>query len=396
MEGVFYYEKRIGVVFGGRSVEHEVSVITGMQVVENLDKSKYEVVPIFIDKEGRWLTGDELFKFENFKNDNLKSLKEVILTSKCNDRKLYSHPDNIGFFGKKQTIEIDAVFVALHGTYGEDGTIQGLFETLNIPYTSGGVLASSVGMDKILMKDVYKSYGLPIVNYTWFFRKKWNDDKEGVLKEVEEKLTYPLFVKPANLGSSVGISKAKDKKSLEEAIEVAIRYDRKIIIEEGVENPRELNCAVIGYDDNVKASLCEEPLGWTDLLTYEDKYVHSNSKGAKGGGRNIPADISEEKAKEIQETAKKAFMAIDCKGTARIDFLMDKDENIYVNEINTQPGSIGYYLWDAMGISFGQLLDQLIEIAIVVQKDKNESMYSYDVDLFDKVQLGGGSKTSKI
>ena len=389
-------KKKIGVIFGGRSVEHEVSVITGMQVVENLDKSRYEAVPIFIDKEGRWLTGEELFDFDNFKNNNLSNLKEVIVTSRFDDKKLYSHPDAIGgFLKKKVEIAIDAVFIALHGTYGEDGTIQGLFDTLNIPYTSGGVLASSVGMDKILMKDVYKSYGLPIVEYTWFFRTKWFEDKKSVLDDVEGKLKYPLFVKPSNLGSSVGISKATDRASLEEAIEVAVVYDRKIIIEEGVVDPREINCAVLGYDDKVEASLCEEPVGWTDLLTYEDKYVNSNAKGVKGGGRNIPADLSDEKTKEIQDIAKRSFMAIDCKGTARIDFLMDKEDNVYVNEINTQPGSIGYYLWEPMGISFGELINRLIDIAIKATEDKNATVYSYDVDLFDKVQFGKGLKGAK-
>lgn len=388
-------KKKIGVIFGGISVEHEVSVITGMQVVENLDKSKYEAVPIFINKEGKWLTGEELFDFDNFKNNKLDNLKEVIVTSRFNDRKLYSHPDTIGFLRKKQEVELDVVFIALHGTYGEDGTIQGVFDTLNIPYTSGGVLASSVGMDKILMKDVYKSYNLPIVDYTWFFRKKWFDDKETVLNDIEKKLNYPLFIKPSNLGSSVGISKATDRKTLEESIEVAIVYDRKIIVEEGVVDPREINCAVLGYDDNVEASLCEEPVGWTDLLTYEDKYVNSNTKGSKSGGRNIPAELSDEKTKEIQQIAKESFMAIDCKGTARIDFLMDSEEKVYVNEINTQPGSVGYYLWEPMGMPFNKLIDKLIEIAIQANKDKNATTYSYDVDLFDKVELGKGTKGSK-
>ena len=389
-------KKKIGVIFGGRSVEHEVSVITGMQVVENLDKSKYEAVPIFIDKDGKWLIGDELKDFNNFKNNKLSGLKEVIMTSKYNDRKLYSHPSTTGgFMRKKQEVELDAIFVALHGTYGEDGTIQGVFETLNIPYTSGGVLASSIGMDKILMKDVYNSYGLPIVDYTWFFRTKWFENKKSVLDMIEGKLKYPLFIKPSNLGSSVGITKATDRASLEESIEVAVVYDRKIIVEEGVVNPREINCAVLGYDDNVEASLCEEPVGWTDLLTYEDKYVNSNAKGVKGGGRNIPADIGDAKTKEIQQIAKESFMAIDCKGTARIDFLMDTEDNVYVNEINTQPGSIGYYLWEPMGINFSNLIDKMIDIAIKVNEDKNATVYSYDVDLFDKVQFGGGSKGSK-
>lgn len=389
-------KKNIAVLFGGKSVEHEVSVITGMQVMENIDKSKYNVVPVFIDKEGRWFTGDELLEFKNFKEKNLKNIKEIVVTPTYNENRIFSHPDKVGLFSKKFSEKIDAAFIALHGTNGEDGTVQGVFELMNIPYVSAGVIGSSVGMDKILMKDVYKAHGLPIVDYTWFFRKAWEDDKNAVLDKIESKLKYPVFVKPSNLGSSVGITRAKDRESLEESIEVAIRYDRKIIVEAAVENPREINCAVMGYDNKVKASLCEEPIGWKELLTYEDKYVNSNSKGSKNGGRNIPADLSPEKAVEIQETAMASFMAIDCKGNARIDFLMDEDEKIYVNEINTQPGSVGYYLWEPMGINFTQLVDELLDIAYAVHEEKNKNMYSYDVDLFDKVNLGKSSKAGKM
>ncbi len=388
-------KKRVGVVFGGRSVEHEVSVITGMQVIENIDKTKYEVVPIYISKEGKWLTGESLMDFENFKNDNLKNLKEIIMTPVYNDNKLYSHPETIGFLGKKLSENVDVVFTALHGTNAEDGTVQGLLELIDIPYTGAGVLSSAVGMDKVTMKDVYRAHGLPIVDYTWFFRKKWLTDKEAVINDVEQKLGYPVFVKPANLGSSVGITKAKDREKLIEAIEIAIRYDRKIIIEKSVENPREINCAVMGYNDDVKASLCEEPVGWKDLLTYEDKYISSNSKGSKSGGRNIPADLPEEKTKLIQETAKKAFMAIDCRGNARIDFLLDQEGTVFVNEINTLPGSVAYYLWEPMGISFKDLISELIDIALAAHKEKNENMYSYDVDLFKRIEYGG-SKLKKI
>jgi len=385
-------KKKVAVVFGGRSVEHEVSVITGMQVIENIDKGKYDVVPIFINKDGKWLTGESLYDFKNFKSNNLKNLKEVIITPISNDKKLYSHPGTIGFLGKKFIEDIDIVFPALHGTYGEDGTIQGLFELLNIPYATGGVLASSVGMDKIVMKAVFKSYDLPIVDYIWFFRKRWSEDKEGIIKEVEDKLGYPVFVKPANLGSSVGISKAKDKDKLIEAIEIAIRYDRKIIIEKSIENPREINCAVMGYDDNVRASLCEEPLGWKELLSYEDKYVRSNTKGVKGGKRVIPADLPDEVREQIEEVAKQSFMAIDCKGNARIDFLVDENGKIYINEINTQPGSVAYYLWEPMGITFKELINQLLDIAVEAHKEKSKNMYSYDVDLFNKIEFGGKSK----
>lgn len=388
-------KKRVGVVFGGRSVEHEVSVITGMQVIENIDKTKYDVVPIYISKEGKWLTGESLMDFKNFKNDNLKNLKEIIMTPIYNDKKLYSHPETIGFLGKKLTENVDVIFTALHGTNAEDGTVQGLLELVDIPYTGAGVLASAVGMDKIVMKDVFRAHGLPIVDYTWFFRKKWLSNKEDIINEVEQKLGYPVFVKPANLGSSVGITKAKDREKLIDSIEIAIRYDRKIIIEKSIEKPREINCAVMGYDDNVKSSLCEEPVGWKELLTYEDKYISSNTKGSKGGKRNIPADLPEEKTKSIQETAKNAFMAIDCRGNARIDFLLDQEGNVYVNEINTLPGSVAYYLWEPMGISFKDLVGELIDIAIAAYEEKNENMYSYDVDLFKRIEFGG-SKAKKI
>ena len=390
-------KKRVAIIFGGHSVEHEVSVITGIQVIENIDKEKYDVIPIYIDKEGKWFTGDSLKEFKNFKNSNLNDLQEVVLSANSDDNNLYLHPESIGLFKKKTIDQIDIVFPTIHGTNGEDGTIQGLFELMNIPYVGAGVLASSIGMDKILMKDVFKANGLPIVDYLWFYRSKWKEDKDEIIKDIEENLGYSVFVKPANLGSSIGISKAKDRESLIHAIEIAIRYDRKIIIEKSVENPREINCAVMGHDNNVESSLCEEPLGWEEILTFEDKYVKSNIKGAgKGGSRRIiPADIKDNIREKIEDIAKKSFIIIDGRGNARIDFLIDENNNIYINEINTLPGSIAFYLWEDKGYSFKKLIDEMINIAIEVHKDKNENMYSYDADLFNKVHLGG-SKTGKI
>lgn len=388
--------KKVGVIFGGHSVEHEVSVITGMQVMENIDKSKYEVVPIYITKDGRWLTGSSLMEFKNYKDNNFKNAKQIILSPNLNDHNIYLHPDGTGLFGKKVLDKLDVIFPALHGTNGEDGTIQGLFELMNIPYAGGGVLASSVGMDKILMKDVYKSYSLPIVDYMWFYRSDWSRDREDVLKKVEEKLGYPTFVKPANLGSSIGINKAKDRDGLINAIEIAINYDRKIIIEKAVESPREINCAVLGYDNEVIASLCEEPVGWTEILSFEDKYVRGNNKGAKSSGetRRIPADIDETLRVKIEELAKKAFTSIDGRGTSRIDFLIDQENNVYINEINTLPGSIGFYLWEGKGIPMVTLIDKMIEIAIETHKEKNKNMYSYEANLFNRTQYG--VKASKM
>ena len=388
--------KKVGVIFGGYSVEHEVSVITGMQVMENIDKSKYEVVPIYITKSGKWLTGSSLMEFKNYKDNNFKDVKQSRLTQALKDHNIYLHPEGLGLFGKKILDKLDIVFPALHGTNGEDGTIQGLFELMNIPYVGGGVLASSVGMDKILMKDVYKSYSLPIVDYMWFYRSNWSKDREDVINKIEEKLGYPVFVKPANLGSSVGINKAKDRDGLISAIEIAVHYDRKIIVEKAVESPREINCAVLGYDNEVITSLCEEPMGWTEILSFEDKYIKGNNKGVKSSGetRRIPADIDETLRIKIEDLAIKAFTSIDCKGTARIDFLLDKDNNVYINEINTLPGSIGFYLWEGKGISIGKLIDKMIDIAIETHKEKNKNMYSYEANLFNRTQYG--VKTRKV
>ncbi len=388
--------KKIGVIFGGLSVEHEVSVITGMQVMENIDKTKYEVIPIYVNKDGKWLTGNSLMDFKNYKDGNFKDAKEIILSPNHGDNKIYSHPKTVGLFGKKILGEIDIVFPAFHGMNGEDGTVQGIFELMDIPYVGCGVLGSSVGMDKILMKDVYKANELPVVDYTWFYRSKWLKDKDLVIKDIETKLSYPLFVKPANLGSSIGISKAKNREDLIDAIEVAIRYDRKIIIEQAVENLREINCAVLGFDDEVITSLCEEPIGWEEILSFEDKYVKTNEKGGKSSGerRIIPAGIEDNIREEIEELAKKAFITIDGRGISRIDFLLDANNNVYINEINTLPGSIAFYLWEGKGYPFKKLIDELIAIAIKVHEEKKENMYSYEANLFNRTQYG--SKVKKV
>lgn len=386
--------KKVGVVFGGRSVEHEVSIITGMQVMENIDKKKYQVVPIYITKEGKWLSGDCLLDFSNFKNNTLSQAVEIFVSPNCGNYNIYPNPENIGLFGKKILGSLDVVFPALHGTHGEDGSIQGLFELMDIPYAGCGVLASSVGMDKILMKDVYKANGIPIVNYYWFYRSNWKNDENSVVKEIEETLKYPVFVKPANLGSSIGINIAKDQEALIKAIEIAVNYDRKVIVEQAVETPREINCAVLGYDEELNTSLCEEPLGWEDVLTFEDKYVKSNAKGGKSSGerRIIPADISDDLRLRIEDLAKQAFVCIDAKGTARIDFLVDKEENVFVNEINTIPGSFGFYLWEGKGYSFGHLVDELINIAIITHEDKKSNMYNFEANLLNRIQYGGKIK----
>lgn len=389
----------IGVMFGGRSVEHEVSVVTGLQVVDNIDKQKYDVTPIYISKEGDWYTGEELYDINNFKDMKslLPKLKKVFIPPVPSLNKLYFYPIKTGLFKKEADfINIDVVFPALHGMHGEDGTIQGLLELSGIPYIGSSVLGSSVGMDKIIMKDIFKANDIPIVNYTWFLRKDYEKDSTKVVNNIEEKLKYPLFVKPANLGSSIGITRAKDRQELIEAIDIAINYDRKILVEEGVNNLVEINCSCMGMDDDVSPSVCEMPISWEEFLSFDDKYMRgSNSKGMKGASRKIPAPIPDEKTEEIKELAVKSFKVLDCCGISRIDFLMEKDTmKVYVNEINTMPGSIAFYLWEAQGISFKELISRLIEIAIVRSEEHNKNIYSFDTELLQKVSRGGakGSK----
>jgi D-alanine-D-alanine ligase len=242
------------------------------------------------------------------------------------------------------------------------------------------------------MKDIFKANDIPVVDYIYYYRSFWRTNKEAALKDIESKITYPLFVKPANLGSSIGISKVKSNTDLESAIELAFSYDRKIIIEKAVEDPREINCAVMGYEDDLEVSLCEEPLGWKEILSFDDKYVKQGSKTTKGDkNKNIPANLSDELRTKIENYAKLAFKSIDCRGNARIDFLV-KEEDVFVNEINTMPGSIAFYLWEGRGYSFKELISKMIDIAIKAQKDKEANMYTYDSNLFKRTQFGAKIK----
>lgn len=392
----------VGVMFGGRSVEHEVSVVTGLQIVENIDRSKYDVTPIYVSRNGDWYTGEELLNIKNYRDINtlLGKVKKVFLPPVPSMNNLYFYPLKSGLFKKEtEPIKLDVIFPAIHGMHGEDGTMQGLFELAGIPYAGSGVTGSAVGMDKIIMKDIFKANDIPIVKYTWFFRKDYEKDSTGVIEKVEKEVKYPMFVKPANLGSSIGITRAADKEGLVKAIEIAIRYDRKIIVEEGVESPVEINCSCFGLDDEVASSVCEQPVSWQDFLSYDEKYLRGNSaKGMEGSSRKIPAPIPEEKAEEIRTMAAKVFKILDCAGVSRVDFLLEKDTmKVYVNEINTIPGSFAFYLWEPEGIKFKELIDRLIQQAIKKHQEANKNIYAYDTELLLKASSGGlkGCKTGK-
>lgn len=389
----------VGVLVGGRSVEHEVAVITAMQMIENIDKSKYNVIPIYINNKGKWLVGEGLSKFETYKKGDFSNTKEVFLSPSFGDKALYTIEEKSisgGLFSKSESYktlekycDLDVCVMGLHGTNCEDGTIQGLLDTMGIAYTGGNVLASSVGMDKVLMKDVYKQNNIPTVKYKWFYRDEWTDNEEGVLKRLAE-LKMPLIVKPSNLGSSIGITKAVDLDSLKNSINIAIEYDEKIIVEEAVENLREINCAVLGRQDDLIASVLEEPIGWKDIQSFENKY---NKDG--GTDRRIPADVPEDMKEEIERLAKEAFKVINCAGTARIDFLIENNENVYVNEINTLPGSTSYHLWENTGISFKELMDKLIEIALKEREEKDKNMVTFESDIYQKTTYGTKLRPTK-
>ncbi|HYU20859.1 MAG TPA: D-alanine--D-alanine ligase family protein, partial [Chloroflexota bacterium] len=288
---------------------------------------------------------------------------------------------------------VDVVFPIVHGTFGEDGTIQGLLELADVPYVGAGVVGSAVGMDKIVMKAAFRAHGLPTVEYTWFTRQRWREAREQVIEEVEAALRYPLFIKPANLGSSIGITKATDRLSLAEALDVAAHYDRRLLVEESFEGAMEINCSVLGNQEPI-ASVCEQPVRWTDILSYEDKYLRGSKAKDSGGGmaeaeRRIPAPISAELTAEVQRMAIEAFRAIDCAGLARVDFLVDPEQGrIRVNEINTMPGSLSFYLWEPSGISFPALIDRLIELAFERHRERQRTTFTYDSALLQRLAKG--------
>lgn len=387
--------KKIGVIFGGVTCEHDVSIVTGIQLINNIDKSKYKVYPIYIHSDGEWYVDEKLIDTNIYAEfDKHKSSLEMgcIMPNKPG-----IVMKNKGLINKENFIKLDCVIPAMHGMNGEDGSIQGLLELANIPYTSSGILGASVGMDKILMKKVFEAHNIPVLPYTYFLRSEWKKDKEKILNEIESKIEYPMFVKPSNLGSSIGISKAKDREGLSNAIEIAIAFDERIIVEKGLEDLKEINCSALGRADDVIASTTEQPVSWKEFLTFDEKYLSGgkSSKGTKNGmasmSRKVPADITDEQSNEIKDLTIKSFEALNSKGVVRIDFLIDNSNGkVYVNEINTIPGSFAFYLWEHDGLSYPQLIDKLIEIAEKENKEKNENNYTYKSNIVGK--FGGGTK----
>ncbi|MBR6504660.1 MAG: D-alanine--D-alanine ligase [Clostridia bacterium] len=383
---------KVGVIFGGRSVEHEISIITANQAMSSINKDKYEIVPIYISKKGLMYTGEELLDLKEF-SDLEKLIKKITQITIVNDGSkvnLVRYPSKI--LGDNILNTIDIAFPCMHGTNGEDGSIQGFLEIINIPYIGCDVLSSSIGMDKIIMRKILKESGIPSLDYVSFYSLDYIKDGEKYVSEIESKLRYPVIVKAGNLGSSVGIKKAKNNEELKEAIEFSMEFSDRVMVENAVENLKEVNCSIMGDMSNAFASTCEEPIGSDEILSYQDKYV-SGSKtktgevsGSKQGmaslKRKLPAEISTEMENEIKKLAIQTFKVLGCNGVSRIDFLIDNDTgDIYVNEINTIPGALSYYLWEATDKTFEKEIDELIELAFARQREKNRRVYSYDQNI---------------
>ncbi len=370
---------KIGVIFGGESVEHEISVISAIQAMKALDEEKYEIVPIYISKDREWYTGNLLKEIDLYKEfDNLKKYaKNVVLYNKSGTYVLQTKK------GLKRVVnEIDLVLPIMHGTNGEDGSIQGYLNMIGIPYAQSNLYASTIGQDKVFQKQILKEAGLPVLDFIWFFDNDYLEDFNSIKKGVS-KIGYPVIVKPARLGSSIGIKLANNEEELKSAIDFAIRYDDKVLVEKVVKNLVELNCAVLGNKDGCETSLIEEVLSSGDLLSYDDKYVgEKKTKGMLSANRIIPAKINKNTEKEITDLSRKVFKTINFSGIVRIDYLMDsKKGKMFINEVNTIPGSLSFYLWDSNKKNYTKLLDELINLAIKEYKNKTNKTHSFEINI---------------
>ncbi len=396
-------KKQIGVIFGSRSCEREVSIISAVQLMRYADEDKYDIVPVYIDEQGVWYTGDPLKDIKSYMpfNPSAKGIIKVFpdLTS-GSGALLYITRGN-GLFSKDRleiAARIDTYIIVMHGMNGEDGTLQGLLEMAKVPYTSTGVAGSAIGMDKIVMKQFFSGAGLPVLPGEWFTRKEFGTNPGSILSTVSEKLGFPVFVKPANLGSSIGVSRADNEKELMDSLSLAFEYDRRVLVEKGLDKPIELNCSVLGYDDDIHASPIEMPLNHDDFLDFRDKYLGGNgSKGMASLSRILPAPIDDELKQQIQEMSIRIFRLMDCKGVVRIDYMYDRiSEKLFITEINTIPGSLAFYLWEKDGIPYSELINRMVVYAEKAFEDRNLTNYAYTSDILKSASLGSkGTKGSK-
>ena len=398
---------RLAVFFGGRACEHDVSIVSALQCMDAIDASQYEIIPVYIARDGAWYIGDPLRKLDFLKgfSPDAPGVTRVYPDISAGSGALLSIERKKSLFGAggdwlKVAARIDVAHPVMHGLNGEDGTLAGVFELMNVPYTSAGVLGSAVGMDKIAMRQLFSGCGFPVLDYIWFTRDEWEKDAGEIIRRAEAKLSYPVFVKPANLGSSIGIARAKDETSLREAAAVALSYDRRVIVETGIDNPVEVNCSALGFDTDISVSVCEMPVRWEEFLTFEEKYLQggkSAKAGETAGGmaslkRKIPAPIDDAKTERIQSLSREVFRVLDCKGVVRIDFMIGGGD-VYIGEINTIPGSLAFYLWEATGVPYAKLVDRMVEYAYRAHAEKNRAVFAYDSSMLSQTVLGAkGSK----
>ncbi len=382
----------IGVFFGGRSTEHEISVISASQAMHAINRDKYDITPIYISKQGRFYTGDALFDVANYRDipSLLAKCTQVYMEPSYGDYNLYRVKKPM--FGSAVLTTLDVVIPVLHGSNVEDGIFEGVLETIGIPYAGCNTLASANGMDKITMKMILRECGVPVIDYVWFTDKEWFKKRDELIARIEDKIGYPVIVKPANLGSSVGIGRAANREQLIGKIEIAEKYSSRIIVEHMVDNLKEINCSVLGDCDEYRSSVLEEPIKSAEILSYEDKYM-GGTKGAKGmqaSQKRIPADLPAEMTERIRFLAGETFRVLGCHGVSRIDFIIDDDtKEIFVNEINTIPGSLSFYLWEATGLSFDALMDTHVKLALKRKREQGQKTVSYDQNIFS---LSGGVK----
>lgn len=391
---------KVGVIFGGKSVEHEVSVISGLQAYRNLDTEKYEPVAIYISKDGNMYYGDALSDIKAFSGDIktlLKKCERVTLINNDGKTSIVRFPSKN--FSKNILDTIDVALPVVHGTNVEDGNLQGYLHSVGCPYALCDVLSSALGMDKYISKIVMKANGLPVIDCVVFTRREYQLETEKAIEKIESSTRYPVIVKPVNLGSSVGISKAKDREALKNSLENAFDFADKVLVENAVVNMREINCSVLGDKDGARASECEEPINHDEILSYADKYM-GGAKGSKGSGsksagmadtkRILPAPISPEMKERIQKYAVDAFLCLGCSGVSRIDFLVDKDtDEVFINEINTIPGSLSFYLWEATGLKYPELLDTLIKLAFKRTREMEKLNFSFDTNILSGASFSG-------
>ena len=390
---------RVGVFFGGKSVEHEVSVISGLQAYNSFNRDKYEPIPIYITKDNEFYIGEAIGDISNYKNipELLKKSVRVFFMCEQGQLQLIRYP--VKKMGNSVMAQIDVAFPVVHGANVEDGSLQGFLRHYNIPFVGCDVAASAVTMDKYVMKTVLKDNGIPVLDCVTLNVKEYERDEEAAYEKIENKISYPVIVKPVNLGSSVGIKVAKDREGLKEALDYAFTFGPRVLIERAIMNLREINCAVLGDYEQAQASECEEPISSDEILSYEDKYVAGGKGGSEGmrtAKRELPANLTPEKREEIRSLAVKTFQVLNCNGVARIDFMIDRDTNqAYVNEINPIPGSLAFYLWEALNKPYAELLDDMVGLALKREREEKSVLTSFDTNILQNANLSGAKGIKK-